>query len=188
MVYTDVFNSAGNFYGSGLPAGTGILTTVNANGDSCDVYGNTVLEPQFVDPFNQGFQLESDSPCINAGDPALPPDPDNTVADMGAIPFFHESAVPGSQPGRPADFRLLGAHPNPFNPVTALSFSLPVPGYVSLRVYDTAGREVRTLVNGWRTAGSQEATFDGSGLPSGVYLVRLEMGDFIQTQKLVLLK
>ncbi|RJP76345.1 MAG: M6 family metalloprotease domain-containing protein [Candidatus Zixiibacteriota bacterium] len=100
-------------------------------------------------------------------------------------------AVPPAAPSAaaaPADFRLLGAHPNPFNPETAIGYRLPAPGLITLRVYDTAGRVVTTLVNGWRDAGAHEVTFDGAGLASGVYLVRLEAGDFTQTQKIVLLK
>ncbi|RJP73436.1 MAG: T9SS C-terminal target domain-containing protein [Candidatus Zixiibacteriota bacterium] len=88
----------------------------------------------------------------------------------------------------PQTATLLLNHPNPFNPETAIGYQLPTPGHVSLRVYDTAGREVATLVNGWREAGRQEVTFDGSGLPSGMYFARLSLGDFTQTQKLVLLK
>ncbi|RJP73358.1 MAG: T9SS C-terminal target domain-containing protein [Candidatus Zixiibacteriota bacterium] len=82
----------------------------------------------------------------------------------------------------------LSASPNPFNPATAVGYRLPAPGHVSLRVYDTAGREVKTLVDGWKEAGSHEAIFDGSGLASGVYLVRMEAGAFTATRKMVLLK
>ncbi|RJP75572.1 MAG: T9SS C-terminal target domain-containing protein, partial [Candidatus Zixiibacteriota bacterium] len=82
----------------------------------------------------------------------------------------------------------LKASPNPFNPRTALGFTLAAPGHVLLKVYDTAGREVGTLVDGWREAGLHEATFDASGLPSGVYLARMEAGGSTQTQKLLLLK
>jgi len=57
-----------------------------------------------------------------------------------------------------------------------------------LRVYDTAGRLVATLVDEWKLAGKHQAIFDGSGLPSGIYLARLQAGDFSQVQKLVLMK
>jgi len=88
----------------------------------------------------------------------------------------------------PAQFALGGAYPNPFNPSTVASFELPDASYVSLRVYDTAGKLIATLVNGWRQAGSHEETFDGTGLPSGVYLLRLEAGKYSAVQKMVLLK
>jgi len=88
----------------------------------------------------------------------------------------------------PSTFALNPAHPNPFNPTTAFSYQLPANSFVSLRIYDTAGRLVATLVNGWREAGSHNVTFDGSHLPSGIYFYRLQAGDFRAAQKVVLLK
>ncbi|HEX7344447.1 MAG TPA: kelch repeat-containing protein [bacterium] len=78
--------------------------------------------------------------------------------------------------------------PNPFNPSAVLSYQLPVASRVSLRVYDTAGRLVTELVNGWRDAGAHQITFDGSGLPSGLYFAKLKAGDYTQAHKLVLMK
>ncbi|RJP76722.1 MAG: hypothetical protein C4524_09640 [Candidatus Zixiibacteriota bacterium] len=88
----------------------------------------------------------------------------------------------------PARYALLGNHPNPFNPETALGFRLPAPGYVSLRVYDTAGRQLSTLVEGWREAGTHQVMFDGTGLASGVYLVVMEAGDFRAAAKMALIR
>ncbi len=85
-------------------------------------------------------------------------------------------------------FALRGAYPNPFNPTTAISYKLQAASHINLRVYDTAGRLVAILVDGWRETGIHEATFEGSGLPSGVYLLRLEAGANTATQKLMLLK
>ena len=89
---------------------------------------------------------------------------------------------------QPFCFMLQKPHPNPFNPATALSYQLPASSFVSLRVYDIAGKLVQTLVNGWRDAGSHEATFDGSNLTSGVYIYRLIAGDFAASGKMVLMK
>ncbi|RJP77403.1 MAG: T9SS C-terminal target domain-containing protein [Candidatus Zixiibacteriota bacterium] len=94
---------------------------------------------------------------------------------------------PGREPGTLQAYRL-SVSPNPFNPTTALSFELRAASYVSLKVYDTAGREVRTLVEGWQEAGTREAILDATELPSGIYFARLQAGEFTQTQKLVLLK
>lgn len=88
----------------------------------------------------------------------------------------------------PADFALLKAYPNPFNPTTVLSFELPEASLMKLEVYDTSGRLVQELVNGWREAGSHEVTFDGAGLASGVYLYHLTAGEFHALGKLMLLK
>jgi hypothetical protein len=83
---------------------------------------------------------------------------------------------------------LVTASPNPFNPTTTISYELQAGSYVSLKVYDTAGRLVTTLVEGWRGAGTHEMTFEGSKLASGIYLARLETGEFTGIQKLVLIK
>jgi glucose/arabinose dehydrogenase len=80
---------------------------------------------------------------------------------------------PGNDPALPRGMDLR-VRPNPFNPSTVISYELRAASRVSLRVYDTAGRLVKELVNGWRAAGSHEVTFDGSDLPSGVYLLRVE--------------
>jgi len=91
--YGDFYNnSGGNFTGS-LPAGLGSITGVNANGDPCDRFFNILLDPLFVNPVNNDFHLQANSPCIDAGDPTSPPDPDFTVADIGAF-YYDQGIVP----------------------------------------------------------------------------------------------
>ena len=86
--YSDFNNNEnGNFTGS-PPPDLGQITTTNANGDPCDVYYNIFLGPLFVDPANGDFHLQWGSPCIDAGDPASPLDPDGTVSDIGA--FYYQ--------------------------------------------------------------------------------------------------
>ena len=82
----------------------------------------------------------------------------------------------------------LSAYPNPFNPSTTLSFSLPKAGNVKLEVFDVTGRLVTTLADERFEAGEHTLRFDGSALPSGVYFARVHTGDVSQTQKLLLLK
>ncbi len=88
----------------------------------------------------------------------------------------------------PSEFKLEQNYPNPFNPSTVISYQLAVSSNVSLKVYDMLGREVATLVDEFKPAGSYEATFDAGSLSSGVYLYKLTTGDFIQTKKLILMK
>jgi hypothetical protein len=90
--YNDVHNSGGNFYNAGEWVGVNI--SVNVNGDSCDAYNNIQLDPLFVDYENGDYHLSPASPCIDAGDPASPLDPDGSIADMGALPSPYGSPVP----------------------------------------------------------------------------------------------
>ncbi|RJP74708.1 MAG: hypothetical protein C4524_12610, partial [Candidatus Zixiibacteriota bacterium] len=80
-----------------------------------------------------------------------------------------ESFDQETEASTPAGFALVRAYPNPFNPATTIGYQLPAHSRVSLRIYDTAGREVAALVDGWREAGLHEVTFNASGLPSGIY-------------------
>jgi hypothetical protein len=89
---------------------------------------------------------------------------------------------------KPSTIALNQASPNPFNPTTVISFELPAASLVSMKVYDSAGRVVATLTDGWQEAGSHQITFDGSTLASGLYFVRLQAGDYTAVQKMMLLK
>ena len=98
--------------------------------------------------------------------------------------------------GVPGEFRLEQNYPNPFNPSTVIRYQLPVNSLVSLKIYDLLGREVATLVNEEKPAGSYEVTFDGKnlsrqkngGLASGVYFYKLQAGDFVETKRMLMIK
>ncbi|RNC83800.1 MAG: T9SS C-terminal target domain-containing protein [Balneola sp.] len=93
------------------------------------------------------------------------------------------------QPGdTPLEFALNQNYPNPFNPSTTISFTLAGTQHTSLKVYDLLGREVSVLVDEVRSIGNHEVRFDASALSSGVYLYELRAGDFVQTQKMLLVK
>jgi hypothetical protein len=88
---------------------------------------------------------------------------------------------------RPTDFALNQNHPNPFNPSTTIEFSLPKPELVTLKIYNILGEEITTVVNGKLQAGNHTYQFDGSNLASGVYLYRIEAGEFHDVKKMVFL-
>ncbi len=85
-------------------------------------------------------------------------------------------------------YGLAQNYPNPFNPTTTIGFSIKNSEFSTLKVYDLLGREVAVLVNERMTAGVHEVTFDAAGLAGGVYFYRLQAGDFLQTNRLLLLK
>lgn len=88
----------------------------------------------------------------------------------------------------PQTFSLGQNFPNPFNPMTTISFGLPTASRVNLSVYDISGRLVSTIVNGWREAGNHQVTYNGAGLTSGIYIYRLQAGNFTASGKMVMVK
>lgn len=86
------------------------------------------------------------------------------------------------------EYRLLQNYPNPFNPSTKISYAIAKDEYVTLNVYNVAGKEVERLVNGQRSAGEYSVSFNASELPSGVYFYKLTAGSFTQIKKMVLTK
>ena len=87
-----------------------------------------------------------------------------------------------------AGFSLGENFPNPFNPETVIKYSLAVDSKVSIKVYDLLGSEVADLVNETQSSGLHSVKFNGSNLPSGVYLVRMTSGSFSDSRKIVLMK
>ncbi|MBU1936173.1 T9SS type A sorting domain-containing protein, partial [bacterium] len=293
--YGDVYGNSGGdiaFFDddpSHGPAGVGELTTTNANGDSCDTYYTIFLNPMFIDTAANDYHLLAGSPCIDAGDPDLPLNPDSSIADIGAFYFQGHPPSPfdllsptngetvdtldvtliwssSSDPDSgdsitfyrvyialdsafsteldsqnvsateltweglvdgqtywwrvkafdtqdmgtfsnqawnftsvasgissdvvllPTEFALHQNYPNPFNPTTTIRYDVKQTGLVSVKVFDILGREVTTLVSGTVSAGFHKVTWDAQGLPSGLYLCRMEAPGFERTRKLVLLK
>ncbi|MEJ2627207.1 MAG: T9SS type A sorting domain-containing protein [bacterium] len=85
-------------------------------------------------------------------------------------------------------YRLSSNYPNPFNPTTIIEYQLARSGFVTLDVYNMLGEKVAELVNGFEEAGYYSIEFDGSDLPSGIYLYKIQAGDFSDVKKMLLLK
>ena len=96
----------------------------------------------------------------------------------------------------PVEYTLSQNYPNPFNPSTMIVYQLPVNNDVTIKVFDLLGREVATLVNGYKTAGSYQVEFNAEEFVSGIYFYTIQAGDpstgsgqgFVQTKKMLLLK
>jgi parallel beta-helix repeat protein len=194
--YCDFFNNSVAdycFYPAGAaPVGLGVLDTLNANGDSCDVYGNIFLNPQFLDTINGNYHLLANSPCIDAGNPTSPWDPDSTITDIGAFYFDQTQAVEDySFSLLPLAFSLE-CFPNPFNYSLALRFEMPDASQAELKIYDISGREIETLDIGHWTLGKNEVVWNAEGMPSGIYFIRLAVigarSSEVEVRKVVLLK
>lgn len=88
----------------------------------------------------------------------------------------------------PSEYTLSQNYPNPFNPTTTIQFQLPLAEHVTLDVFDLLGRKVATLLDRMQPAGTQTVQFDARNLSSGMYIYRIQAGDFIATQTMMLIK
>jgi len=141
--------------------------------------GNRPLEPaltgwfQIIRGDSSTVNLHSSNITLGLGPVVLEPSSPNDVGEIETLP-----AVP----------RLYQNYPNPFNPTTKMSFVISHWSLVSLRVYDVLGREVATLVNEVKPPSTYSVTWDASNLASGVYFYRLQIGAFMETKKMMLLR
>lgn len=88
----------------------------------------------------------------------------------------------------PSIYSLEQNYPNPFNPATTIKYNIPTTANVSIKIFNSLGQEVQTLVNEIKSAGSYEVVFNASLLTSGVYFYRIQSGSFIETRKMILLR
>jgi hypothetical protein len=168
---------------------------------------NINSNPMFAD---SNYILLVSSPCIDRGDSSTvyndPEDQGNpgnakfpsrgTLRnDIGAyggplsrILTTQLIGITGNNSEIPEQFALYQNYPNPFNPQTKITFDMPQSGYMSLKIFDILGREVRTLTEGLVQAGTHTIDFDASGFSSGVYFYKLTGSDFSFTKKMVLTK
>ena len=79
-------------------------------------------------------------------------------------------------------------YPNPFNPVTTINYELPQRSDVQITIYDLLGRKVTTLVSETQDAGYKSVKWDATIVPSGMYFYQIKIGDYVQTNKMVVLK
>ena len=159
--------------------------------------GNIVADPLFVNFDNSDYTLQAESPCKDKGSALFVFENDTLInmdssqfsgagPDMGAFEFGAFSDIRIRDTAKLQDYLLLQNYPNPFNPTTTFKYYLNMPDMVKLKIYNLVGQEIATLVHEYQTPGQHEIKWTASGLPSGIYLYKLEIGNFSQTKKLVL--
>jgi hypothetical protein len=115
--------------------------------------------------------------------------PDTTVVCNHGFTFWNGIAAADNQSRKlPKYFWLYDNYPNPFNSETRIAFDLPKAERVRLEIFDLLGRNVATLASGLMSAGNHETVFEGRNLASGVYVYRLQAGQFVAAKKLVMIK
>jgi hypothetical protein len=201
LAYNDFWkNVNGDFIGLSPEVGD---TTwgFNSNGLPCDSFYNIIRDPLFADRSRFDFHLTNSSPCIDAGDPNSPLDPDNTIADMGAFYYDQSQTFVGEEEtGLPVEFELLKNYPNPFNPSTTIPFKVDgsrfmvhSPVHTTLKIYNIKGQLVRTLMDEEKEPGNYNIIWNGKDnsnrkVSSGIYFYQLKAKDYTEIKKMVLLR
>jgi hypothetical protein len=178
----------------------------------CDVIGgypgsgNLNIDPLFVP--GGTYHLSDSSTCIGAGIDSMQiggvwlhappfcfygsqrPNPSGSRPDIGACesPLGAPTAVDEQPNAVTASFTLEQNYPNPFNPTTEIGYQMPEVSHVSLKLFDLLGREVATLVDRVEAPGYKSIQFDASGLATGVYIYRIQAGDYVNVKKMVVIK
>ncbi len=155
-----------------LATSLGIMVTTNngtsfSNMTTSSITGFFDISVQVVGGNIVGYAVAGDGSVVRLSTPVAV-DPTNTTT--------------------PSTFALEQNYPNPFNPSTTIKYSVPVSGNVSIKVYNSIGVEVMTVVNGNHVAGNYVENVDLSGLSSGIYFYTLTSGDFKDTKKMMLVK
>lgn len=186
-----VFNASGDNtqYGTMFGGGASSLTYSCISQDMPGI-GNINDTPMFVNATIDDYHLSYGSPCIDAGDPASPPDPDGTRADMGAL-YFDQVGIGGT--GDPVSmFEMYPVSPNPFSAIVNIAYSLPHDGNVRIIVYDIMGRKVVAVTDRYSTSGFYSEVWDGRNtagqkVESGIYFCRCEFDGAAQSKQLILI-
>lgn len=190
--YTSNYGSSW-FISSGFPSDASVFV-LGTVGDGI-VLAGTDLSPNWIYvSYNNGgfFSPYSEGLFENASVEAF------TVSDTFMFAGTDYNGVwrrlrPGvvnmeTQTDIPQSYYLAQNYPNPFNPSTTIKYSLPEESFVTLKIYNLLGEEIATLVNTEQTIGNYEIEFDASTQSSGIYLFRIQTGDFIKTKKMILLR
>jgi len=150
------------------------------------IYEENIDElPLFVDAPIGDYHLSKGSPCINTGDPTVF-DPDGSRCDIGALCYDPNVGF--------ADILLqkseisIKCYPNPVLEISNITYSLQFENQVILSIYDIGGKEIRALVNEHQEPGEYMVQFDGADLPAGIYVIKLQAGECVETARLVVVK
>ena len=149
------------------------VRTIDVNGVEIQFTGTYSVTPSGVGNI-QNIVINQSTPSVVTSEGIFEVKTGITgIEDRGLLPFQHS---------------LAQNYPNPFNPSTRIVFQLRKKSPVTLKVFNVAGQEVTTLVDGVRPAGIFTVEFQAGDLPSGVYFYRLQAGDFSQTKRMLLIR
>jgi hypothetical protein len=178
---------------SELPAP--VITSINPVAGTASPFAIVEI---FSDSSDQGRIYEGSAVADGNGDfswtgtPSGPSITATATDQLGNTSKFSSSyivsVIADHQLTVPAEYSLMQNYPNPFNPATTISFELPIRVQVTLKVYDALGREVSVLLNEVKDSGRYDVQFDAKNIANGIYLYKLQAGDFAAVKKIIILK
>lgn len=180
-------DNIGNVYVTGLSAGTGTMddiAIVKYGSDGNQLWVNRYNSPSNRDDVANNISLDALGNIILSGFITGAA----TGRDFAVIKFSHLTSLQTISNEIPKEYSLRQNYPNPFNPITKINYNIPKDGNVTLKIFDNAGRETKTIVNEFKPAGYYTLELDGSNLSSGIYFYTLSSEGFIQTKKMILIK
>jgi len=157
-------------------------TTSSVAGELVDANGTVVAVNNSTG--NNPFTLTAPAPgiyTVNAGFKNPNRRWDSVMVDISVTDIGENASIP-------ILYKLYDNYPNPFNPSTTLRYYLPEASLISIKIYDTVGKNVAVLVNEVKTAGTHQIEFNAVGLSSGIYYYSIQVGTFSETKKMILMK
>jgi hypothetical protein len=141
-------------------------------------------------PQTNGFLIQGDKPFLRLYEEATGEiiNLESDLEEFSNLLVSKVETVIGNTELLPLDYNLNPAYPNPFNPITNISYLIPEEKEINISIYDIDGRKVETLVQSKKSAGRYTLKWNAKYLASGLYFVKLNAGEFTQTQKLMLVK
>lgn len=188
-IWCDIILPNGNVYGPVLgPAAITLGSSISIDRDRTQAVPQNAPEGNYTYNAYIGIHPDSEWSSDHFDFEKLADGFDSIVSEWGNWGESFDSGDDLAAIEIPLNFELSNPYPNPFNNQSAIEYSIPAAGLVSLTVYDVQGREVRKLAGGFLQAGVHRAEFDARGLASGVYFVTLDAQGFKQSKKLLMIK
>lgn len=171
-----LFNLAANYIAQYIP-----VTQDNRTAGEALTFVTHIIKQNLSNQFNIAYEvLNNINSCQKIASGIIPPSEilydkqnDNSIVMTAEMPY---------------EFSLLQNYPNPFNPVTTIEYSIPLPGFVKLIVFDSLGNQITTLVNESKSSGLHRTILDGNKLSSGIYIYQLLYNNKSITKKMLLIK